>query len=89
MILDGAGGHHSHALCLPENLHWLSLPADSPELNLVEPLWNELREKSFHNRVFKSLGALEERLEAALHDLEFDLQRVRSIVAWHWIVNAI
>ncbi|SFM43063.1 DDE superfamily endonuclease [Nitrosomonas communis] len=41
------------------------LPPYSPELNPVENLWDELREKSFHNRVFDSLGALENHLEAA------------------------
>jgi transposase len=89
MILDGAGWHHSYVLCLPENLRLLSLPAYLPELNPVEPLWDELREKSFHNRVFKSLEALEEHLEIALHDLELDPQRVRSFVDWHWIISVV
>ncbi len=32
----------------------------SPELNPVENIWEELREKYFHNRVFPSLDAVEE-----------------------------
>lgn len=66
LVLDGAGWHRSHTLKLPHNLRLLMLPPYSPELNPVENLWDELREKSFHNRVFDSLDALENHLEAAL-----------------------
>ncbi|CAG4884813.1 protein of unknown function [Georgfuchsia toluolica] len=59
----------------------LKLPPYSPELNPVEHLWDGLREKSFRNRVFASIDALEDHLEEALHDMEFDHERVRSIVA--------
>ncbi|SFM20175.1 DDE superfamily endonuclease [Nitrosomonas communis] len=46
------------------------LPPYSPELSPVENLWDELREKLFHNRVFDSLDALENHLEAAMRDME-------------------
>jgi hypothetical protein len=45
-------------------------------------LRDELREKRFHNRVFGSLGALEDHLEIARRDFELDPQCIRSIVAW-------
>jgi len=64
-------------------------PAYAPELNPVEHLWDELREKSFHNRVFDSLEALEDHLEEALRALEKDHARVRSLTAWPWIINAL
>lgn len=89
MVLDGAGWHQSGSLSLPSNLRLLKLPPYSPELNPVEHLWDELREKSFHNRVFDSIDALENHLEQALHDMELDPERVRSIVAWPWIVNSL
>ncbi|WP_425287017.1 transposase [Nitrosomonas communis] len=44
---------------MPHNLRLLMLPPYSPELNPAENLWDELREKSFHNRVFDSLDAFE------------------------------
>jgi len=34
------------------------LPLYSPELNPVEHLWDEIREKRFVNRVFDSMGAV-------------------------------
>jgi len=89
MVLDGAGWHASAALKPPRNIQLLSLPPYAPELNPVEPLWDELREKFFHNRVFDSIDALEDQLEAGLLALENDRPRVRSIVSWDWIVNAL
>ncbi len=89
LVLDGAGWHRSHPLKLPPNLRLLMLPPYSPELNPVEHLWDELREKSFHNRVFDSLDALENNLEAALRDMEKDRECVQSIVAWPWIINSL
>jgi hypothetical protein len=81
MVLDGAGWHESNSLKLPANLRLLTLPPYAPELNPVEHIWDELREKWFHNRVFESHKALEDHLEAALLSMEKDPKRVRSIVA--------
>ena len=89
LALDGAGWHRSHTLKLPHNLRLLMLPPYSPELNPVENLWDELREKSFHNRVFDSLDALENHLEAAMRDMEKNRECVHSIVAWPWIINSL
>jgi putative transposase len=89
MVLDGAGWHQSQSCQGAFNLRLLKLPPYSPELNPVEHLWDELREKSFHNRVFDSLDSLEDHLELALRDMEQDHQRVHSIVAWQWIINSL
>lgn len=89
MILDGAGWHTSRLLTVPDNIRLIPLPPYSPELNPTEYLWDELREKSFHNRVFNSIDALEVHLEVSLRDLEADKVRVRSIVAWPWIINSL
>ncbi|MCA3220093.1 MAG: transposase, partial [Burkholderiales bacterium] len=82
---DGAGWHRGQGLKLPANLRLLSLPPYAPELNPVEHVWDELREKFFHKLVFDSLEALENQLECELRDLESDLPRVRSIVSWPWL----
>lgn len=89
MILDGAGWHKAKDLKLPSNLRLLSLPPYSPELNPVEHLWDEIREKYFHNKVFDSLDSLENHLCNALHLTELDTEKVRSIVAWPWILKAV
>ena len=89
MVLDGAGWHASGALNPPPNMKLLPLPPYAPELNPVEHVWDELREKYFHNRVFDSLDALEDQLEVALRNFEGNAQMVKSIVAWKWIINAL
>lgn len=89
MVLDGAGWHKCKNFLLPENLRLLFLPPYSPELNPQEHLWDELREKHFHNRVFDSLDALEDHLVAALRSLENNPDRIKSITAWNWIINAV
>jgi transposase len=89
MVLDGAGWHRNKSLVIPDNIRLLSLPPYSPELNPVEHLWDDLREKAFHNLVFDSLDALEDHLETALRNMENNQDRIHSIVAWPWIVNAL
>ena len=89
MVLDGAGWHASGALNPPPNMKLLPLPPYAPELNPVEHVWDELRERYFHNRVFDSLDALEDQLEVALRNFEGNAQMVKSIVAWKWIINAL
>ena len=89
MVLDGAGWHKSLSMPIPHNIRLLSLPPYSPELNPVEHLWDELREKHFHNHAFDSLDALEDHLVEALHALENNPDRVQSICNWNWIINAI
>ena len=89
MLVDGAGWHRSQGLRIPENIRLIQQPSHSPELNPVEHLWDDLREKSFHNCVFDSIGALESHLEHALATFEKDWQRAKSITHWPWIVNAL
>ncbi len=80
--------HKGQPFSLPANRRLWPLPPYAPELNPVEPLWDDRREKSFHNRVFDRLDALKDHLEAALRALEKDPARIPSITAWPWIVKA-
>ncbi|MES2944196.1 MAG: transposase [Pseudomonadota bacterium] len=88
MVIDGAGWHRSGQLKAPANIYLLHLPPYAPELNPIEHVWDELREKFFHNRVFSSLQALEEHLAAALKAMETNWQTIQSIVSWPWIIGA-
>ena len=89
MVVDGAGWHRSQELRLPRNLQLLFLPPYAPELNPVEHLWDDLREKSFHNRVFDSIESLEAHLEQALAGFEKSPTRTRGITGWPWIIHAL
>jgi transposase len=89
MVLDGAGWHKNQEIKLAANLRTVFLPAYSPELNPQEHVWDELREKFFHNRAFDSMDALEIQLENGLRTLESNPERMRSITAWGWIINSV
>jgi transposase len=86
MVLDGAGWHTAKALAIPETVRLVPLPPYSPELNPVEHLWDEVREKWFQNVVFQSIDAVEDRLVDALAQLEEDPTRVAQLTAFPWIV---
>lgn len=89
MALDGAGWHKSQGIKLPPNLKLHFLPPYSPELNPQEHVWDELREKNFHNKAFESMDALQAELVKGLQTLECDHQRVKSITGWEWIIDSV
>jgi hypothetical protein len=59
----------------------------SPQLNPVEHLWDEVREKWFANEVFDSLHGVEDRLVEALVALERNQDLVASITSFDWLFN--
>ena len=88
LVLDGAGWHRARKLRVPANISLLPLPPYSPELNPVEHIWDELREKWFQNLVFNSIKAVEDRLVEALVTLENDNTRVQNLTAFPWIISS-
>jgi transposase len=58
MQVDQAGWHSAKDLVIPENIRLIFQPPYSPELNPVEHIWDDMREKAFHNRIFASLDAV-------------------------------
>jgi hypothetical protein len=79
MQVDGASWHISQELQIPENIRLLFQPPYSPEVNPVEHIWDDLREKYFANRQISSFDALQEELCSALNDLSARPQYVRSM----------
>jgi transposase len=87
MLVDCAAWHTAKTLEIPRNMELFALPPYSPELNPVEQIWDETREKGFKNEVFNSLSLVEDRLCETLFGLENDSKRVCSITGWDWIVS--
>jgi len=87
MFMDQAGWHKAKDLNIPKNIRLVSLPAYSPELNPVEHIWDELREKWFHNFTFDSISGVEDRLVEGLRDLEENLALVQSLTGFQWILS--
>ena len=82
MQVDQAGWHRSKELLVPANIRLIEQPAYSPEVNPVEHLWEELREKYLHNRLFSSLDLLVEVLCQALNELTDDKERLTSMMSF-------
>ena len=89
MILDGASAHVAQALVVPENMRRHRRPAYAPELNPQEPLWEELREKEFPNRVFSAMPGVVRTSEVGLPRRAADRDRVRSLCAGPWMLRLI
>lgn len=79
MQVDQAAWHRSHELVIPNNIRLIYQPAYSPEVNPVEHIWEELREKYFHNRAFSSLDLLIDRLCQGINELTADADKIRSL----------
>jgi transposase len=85
MMVDGAGWHRSGGLKIPENIRLIYQPSHSPELNPVEHLWEELREKHFPNKAFRSLDEVEQALCDGLCKLHDDPERLRSMTNFEYL----
>ena len=89
MVEDNAAWHKSKRINIPAIIEIFPLLPYTPELNPIEMIWDEVREKGFRNELFKSLKAVQARLCDTLISLELDKKRVQSICGWDWIINAI
>nr|WP_263053214.1 IS630 family transposase [Pelodictyon phaeoclathratiforme] len=89
MVVDGAPSHRAEHLRVPKNMVLVKLPPYSPELNPVEHLWDELREKEFANRVFETLGAVIAQAARRLKKMEEHPDGLRSLTGWDWILKSI
>ena len=87
MVLDGAGWHRARDLVVPDQMRLVFLPPYSPELNPMEHVWEEIREKWFPNLVFSSLDAVEDRLVESVLYLESHRKLTASITGFDWIIS--
>lgn len=85
MLVDQAGWHTAQKLKVPENIRLLTQPSHSPELNPVEHVWEDLREKAMPNRAFRSLDQLEAAICNRLTELENDPEKVRSMTNFPYL----
>jgi putative transposase len=87
LIWDGAGFHPDEgAPELPANVRLIALPPYSPELNPVEKLWDQLKDR-LCNRPFTTLKALEAVMTEFLREVWQDARRVFSLVGDGWLLT--
>ena len=68
-VCDNAGWHKSKVLSIPDNMEILYIPPYTPEMNPVEQIWDEIREKNFANVYFNSLKQVVDRLCESVRSL--------------------
>ena len=84
---DRASWHKSKNLVLPDNIEPFFIPAATPEMNPVEQIWGELKEKHFANRFFHTLDKVVERLCDSIDFLDADT--IKSITGRDWILSTV
>ncbi len=72
MQIDGAGWHTTKSLNIPCNIHFIQQPAYSPEVNPVEQIWDDIREKEFNNELFETIDQAMDNAEAGIKRLSKD-----------------
>ena len=84
LLVDQAGWHVSGQLAVPHNITLLPLPAQSPELNPVENIWQYLRDNWLSNRIFTSEADIVEHCCAAWNELMAQPWLIMSIGRREW-----
>ena len=85
LVCDGARWHDSKSLKIPDNIQLLHIPPYTPEMNPIEQIWEELREKGFRNEVFSSLNQVVDRLCETIAALT--KETISSITGRDWILS--
>lgn len=89
LVVDNAAWHHAKALQIPNSIELFPLLPYTPELNPIEMIWDELREKGFRNEIFASLDKVVDRLCEVVVELANDTKRVASITHRQWLDEAL
>ena len=89
MLLDGASAHRAQRLVVPDNVLLLPLPPYCPELNPVERLWQDLKDrlKVAQAPVRASLSALRDHVAELIR--QYTPQQLASLTGYPYIINAI
>jgi hypothetical protein len=69
LICDNAVWHKSNGLIIPNNIEIMHIPPYTPEMNPIEQVWDEIREKHFANQTFTTLVQATEQLCKAVKSL--------------------
>ena len=83
LVCDGARWHTSNGLQIPDNIELLFIPPYTPEMNPIEQIWEEIREKGFRNECFQTLDMVVDRLCDTI--CSFTSDTIMSITRREWI----
>ena len=84
LLLDRAGWHMSAKVAVPPNITLVPLPPKCPELNVMENIWQFMRDNWLSNRVFPSGEAIVDHCCYAWNRLVDQPWRIMSIGLRDW-----
>ena len=84
LLLDRAGWHMSAKVAVPPNITSVPLPPKCPELNVMENIWQFMRDNWLSNRVFPSGEAIVDHCCHAWNRLVDQPWRIMSIGLRDW-----
>jgi transposase len=84
LLVDRAGWHLSDRLVVPPNITLVPLPPRCPELNVMENVWQFMRDNWLSNRVFQSYEAIVDHCCHAWNRLVDQPWRIMSIGLRDW-----
>jgi hypothetical protein len=87
VVWDGAPGHTDHRVARI-GVPLVALPPYSPELNPAERLFEAIRAE-IEGEVYTDLNAKCARVDGILARWDAHPEQVRSLVGWHWILDAL
>jgi putative transposase len=85
LCADRASWHRSKELVIPNNIELFFIPPTTPEMNPIEQIWEELKEKDFDNHFFHSLNNVIDQLCISINNLEKDI--IKSITGRDGILS--
>jgi transposase len=85
LLLDQAGWHLSGEVTVPDNITLLPLPPKCPELNVMENVWQFIRDNRLSNRVFRDYDDIVAHCCHAWNRLIDQPWRIMSIGLREWM----
>ncbi len=84
LVVDQAGWHGAQALKVPAHITLVPLPSSSPQLNPVERVWEDVRERFLSHRLHRDDDAVLEAACRAWNRLTAETGRLLSLCAYPW-----
>lgn len=86
LVLDNGAGHKAKAVRWPVNVVPVFLPPYSPELNPIERLWRDLKDK-LSDMPFKTIDALAEAMGTIIQ--HYSHATLQSLTSFTYFVHAV
>lgn len=83
LMIDKAPWHTSQRLEIPDGIHFVELPAKSPELQPAERLW-ELSDEVLANKAWKDIEIMKDMVWERCNELTKQTEVISSLTNYHW-----